>query len=73
MKTPNHIRSARNAAASAARSVVRMTEYAMEMERFALEHANDCWCDLCQCFGQGSCRGQEHWTDEEREIASMSI
>lgn len=73
MKTPNHIRSARNAAASAARSVVRMTEYALYKERFALEHANDCWCDLCQVYGQGSCIGFENLSMEEQETAMAGI
>ena len=72
MKTPNNIRSSRNAAARAARSIVAMTERVMEMERFAIEHANDCHCTFCDCFGQGACAGSENWTAEEYEAAWMS-
>ncbi len=73
MKTPNNIRSARNAAARAARSIIAMTERAMEMERFAAEHANDCWCDLCQVYGQGAHTGFENLSKEEQDTAMAGI
>ena len=73
MKTPNNIRSARNRAADAARYIARISEQAMERERFAAEHANDCWCDLCQCFGQGTCEAAKDLDPEAYAELCMAI